>query len=1100
MCLLAAVATYSQSLAGRISGTVSDNSGAVIPGATVVVTNKATSLTWKTTTDINGFYVVTNLPPATYDVEAEAAGFRKALRAGYELPDAGRITADFKLEVGTVTESVVVTEVLGETVNTISGEVARTIDSEQVEDLALNGRNYLQLVSLIPGVVLLDEDQMALTTSLSVTNQSVNGTRGGSNHLMVDGGMNLDSGSNGSQVSNVGVDFIREMRVQTSAFSAEYGRNSGASINVVTKSGGNRYNGSLFHTLRNDYVDASDYFSPQKQAFRFNDFGFSLGGPIAFGPLKKGQLFFFAGEEWKKIRRFTSPTRRTLPTRAERVGDFSRRTNSIYYPGTRTPIPDKNLSSLMTADGRAIMKVYDAMEKYTASYVDTPTTNNAVFQVLNPFNWRQDIVRIDWKASERQSVYFRWIHDSYDLIDPFGTFNSSQLPTTPTARNRPGYGPQFSLLSMISPRLYNEAKINASWHGQRTPLQGANWLRSTYAFQFPLVFGGNGPYPSGIPDVSISSFATFNGPARVYLMAPTTDISISDNLSYILGRHAVKGGVMIIRNRKDQNGRSVYNGSVTFNTSANNGTTNYALADAALGQFQLYTEAASDPIGFFRFSQYDAYVQDFWRLTHRFSIEVGLRYSHYIPTYTAANNIVNLVLALYDPAKAVSVTSTGLIVPGSGNPLNGLILAGDGVPKSQLGRVLGANSPEVLAVPVGAPRGFYNTANLFMPRFSFAWAPFANSRMAVRGGFGAYHDRMQGNLIYSQTNIPPFSKQVSLESGNLSNPLGGVTSALAVMGSINAIDPNLKIPTVYSYNLGIQRELKWGFFLDATYVGNVGHHLLRQPDINFPPFVVLAQNYTIPSAQRPVTNAIRPYKGYSAIRMFLSDANSSYNGLQTYLTRRKGNLVLTVSYTWSHAIADASSDTENPDSGLEYTNRRFFRGSTTYDRRHVFVTTYTYRIPLLRKRRGFVGAGLGRWEISGITRWQAGQPLTPTGSATGVTRRADYIGGDVSLPSDERGPNRWFDTAAFRTAPNDRLGTAGVGIIRGPSLYLWDVSLRKEFRLHENWRLRFQADAFNLMNHVNFRSLNVTTSNTDFGSFSAAGPPRNLQFGARITF
>jgi len=1099
-CLLVG-ALCAQNFNGSISGTVADSTGAVIPGAVVVVTNTETGRTWKTAADSSGFYQVTNLPPGAYNVEAEASGFRKVLKTGYNMPDAGRITADFKLEVGAVTESVVVSEVLGETVNTVSGEVARTIDSEQVQDLALNGRNYLELVALIPGVALLDEDQMATTTSLSVSRQAVNGTRGTSNNLMVDGGMNLDSGSYGSQKLNVGVDFIREMRVQTSAFSAEYGRKSGASINVVTKSGTEKFHGSLFETVRNDIFDAKDYFSPQKPSFRFHDFGWSLGGPIAFGPLQKGKLFFFGGQEWKKIRRYTSPTRRTLPTRAEREGDFSRRTNAIYYPGTRTPVPNKDLRPLMTADGRAIMKVYDAMEKYTASYVDTPSTNNAVFQVLNPFNWRQDIARMDWKAADRHAVYFRWIHDHYDLIDPFGTFTSSQLPTTPTARNRPGYGPQLAHLWTVSPRIFNEARINATWHSQRTPLQGTNWMRATYGFQFPLVFGGvGGPYGNGIPDVTISGFASFNGPARVYLMAPTTDITFADNLSYLRGRHAFKTGVMMIRNRKDQNGRSVYAGSVNFTTSANNGTTNYALADAALGQFQLYTEAAGDPVGFFRFSQYDAYIQDSWKVASRLSVEIGLRYSYYMPVYAVANNMANFVPALYDPAKAVSVTANGLIVPGSGDPWNGLIRAGDGVPAKQASRVPGANSPEVLSVRAGAPRGFHNDYHLFMPRFSFAWAPFAGSRMAVRGGFGAYHDRIIGGLTYQQVNLPPFSRQVSYESGNLANPLGGIASALAVMGSINAIDPNLKVPAVYSYNFGIQRELKYGFFLDLTYAGNVGRHLLRQPDINFPSFAVLAANYQIPSSQRPVTNAIRPYKGYSAIRMYLSDANSNYNSLQTYLTRRKGNLILTVSHTWSHAIADASSDSDNPDSGLEYTNRRFFRGSATFDRRHIFVTTYTYRIPFLRTRRGFWGNAFGRWEISGITRRQAGPPLTPVGSSTGVTRRADYIGGEVSLPSDQRGPNRWFNTSAFRTAPNDQLGTAGVGIIRGPGLYLWDISLRKEFKIHEGWRLQFRADAFNLMNHVNFRSLNVTTSNADFGTLGASGPARNIQFGARITF
>lgn len=252
--LLTVSACFAQLSSGRISGTVSDSSGAVIPGAAIIIKNQATELTWKVTTDAKGYYVVTNLPVGTYNVEVEAAGFRKAAQAGYDLVDAGNIAADFKLDVGTVTESVVVREVLGETVNTVSGEVGRTIDSEQVQDLALNGRNYMQLVSLIPGVALLDEDQMALTISLSTTNQSVNGGRRDNNHLMVDGGMNMDSDSNGSQINNVGVDFISELRVQTSAFSAEYGRNSGASINVVTKSGGDHYYGGLLYTIRNDYL------------------------------------------------------------------------------------------------------------------------------------------------------------------------------------------------------------------------------------------------------------------------------------------------------------------------------------------------------------------------------------------------------------------------------------------------------------------------------------------------------------------------------------------------------------------------------------------------------------------------------------------------------------------------------------------------------------------------------------------------------------------------------------------------------------------------------------------------------------------------------
>ncbi|MCL4401377.1 MAG: Plug and carboxypeptidase regulatory-like domain-containing protein, partial [Acidobacteria bacterium] len=408
LLVVCAGAAFSQNNNGRISGTVSDSSGAVIPGANVVVTNQATKLTWKAATSKGGFYVVTNLPVGTFDVEVDATGFRKAKQTGFELVDAGRVTANFKLEVGEVTQSIVVQEVLGETVNTVSGELGNVIDHEQVQDLALNGRNYMQLVSLVPGVALLDEDQMGLTTSLSITAQSVNGTRTNTSNLMVDGGSNVDSGSNGSQINNVGVDFIREMVVQTSPMSAEFGRSSGATINAVTKGGGNSFHGGLLYTIRNDALDAKDYFAPRKPILRFHDYSWNLGGPIAGGPLKKGKFFFFAGQEWKKIRKFTSPSRKTLPTLAELDGDFSDRVNNnIRYPGTTLPIPDKNLAPLMTADGKAVMNVYRAMISRAALYTNRPGSNNATYQVLNPFNWRQDIVRIDYTISDKQSLYFR---------------------------------------------------------------------------------------------------------------------------------------------------------------------------------------------------------------------------------------------------------------------------------------------------------------------------------------------------------------------------------------------------------------------------------------------------------------------------------------------------------------------------------------------------------------------------------------------------------------------------------------------------------------------------------------------------------------------
>src|SRR5262245_33201603 len=338
-----------QTITGRISGTVTDANGAAVPGVNVKIVNVATQQVRTATADPNGFYVATNLPVGDYIVTVEHQGFKKATKTGYNLVSDGRLTVDFALETGAVTETVEVVASTGETVNSTSGEVARVIDQSQVQELGLNGRNYLQLTTLIPGAPLLNDDQLGLMTSLS-TSQPINGSRGNANNLTVDGGFNLDSGSNNSQINNVGIDFIQEVKIQTSNFSAEYGRNSGASINVITKSGGNQFHGSAFEFLRNDQLDANNFFSNARGRFttdptakapdvivpsgdaragnkvvdrptlRFNNFGFSVGGPIL-----KDRFFFFGGIEWKFIRQFSAPTNRTIPTTAELNGDFSLR-------------------------------------------------------------------------------------------------------------------------------------------------------------------------------------------------------------------------------------------------------------------------------------------------------------------------------------------------------------------------------------------------------------------------------------------------------------------------------------------------------------------------------------------------------------------------------------------------------------------------------------------------------------------------------------------------------------------------------------------------------------------------------------------------------
>jgi len=426
-----------------------------------------------------------------------------------------------------------------------------------------------------------------------------------------------------------------------------------------------------------------------------------------------------------------------------------------------------------------------------------------------------------------------------------------------------------------------------------------------------------------------------------------------------------------------------------------------------------------------------------------------------------------------------------------------------------LGRVPIGNSPQVLAVPAGAPRGFYDAEHLFAPRFGFSYSPFANDRTAIRGGIGLFYDKPEGNIIFSQLNIPPFIQSSTFQSGNLSNPSGGTAGAASLL-SATAIDPHLTLARTTNYSLGVQREMPWGVLFEVSYVGNQQRHILRQPDINLPTFATLQANAALPA---PIAiNRLRPYQGYTSIRMYLSDSTANYNGLQVYATKRKGDFLGTASYTWSKTLADSSSLTANPDN---WRDRRYNYGVADFDRRHVFATTYFYDSPLFRHRGGFVGTALGGWQLSGITRVQSGPPITilansalggktgPTGTTNVSGRRADRVPGVSLAPT---APGQFFNPLAFAAPSQTSPGTSGVGTFTGPYVFVTDLSLRKNFRLpKENMGLTFQSDFFNIFNRANYSlgslgNATLTVGSGNFGSFGSASNPRNVQFGLRFNF
>ena len=1080
---------HPQTSLGQISGVVTDTTGAIIPGAAITITNGGTGAIRTATSDDNGYFIATNLPIGDYSVAVKKEGYGPARHTGLSVIADAHLSANFQLQVGAVTEEVTVTAIAGETLNTTSGELAHVIDTKEVEALPLNGRNYTQVLTLIPGAVVTNPDIFAVTTGLNSTNQVVNGNRADSANLTVDGAFNQASGSNGSLINNVSPDFIKEVKIETSNFSAEFGRTSGPAFNIVTKGGTNQFHGGAVEYLRNNDLDARPYFSSIKTQLVYNNFGYFVGGPIL-----KDKLFFFAGEEWKRLRQQQSPSVQTTPSSAQLAGNFAG-VAQLNFPGTTNPIPNNNIASMMTTDGKAIANVFTTMNKLGTYTDQTGATNNLTLIPLNPLNYREDIVRIDYAINTKHNLFGRWINDSNSLIDPFGTFSSSNLPTTPTTRNRPGQSYLASESWTIRPTMINQATVNFSFVSQNIPPYGVNWKRSTYGFQYNKLFPGAGPYPTGIPYVTIQNFASFQGP-NFALHSPTTDIQLADTMSIIKGNHLFKFGGIYIRNRVDQNGRPQYDGQINFSTSSSTNTTGNALADALLGNFQAYTEASADPTGHFRFNQPEAFVQDTWRATQKVSLEYGVRWQLICPLYTQGNNMSNFDPSAYSASQVITVLTTGKVVPGSGNPYNGLVRAGDGVPSDQAIRVPNINTAAFPQIPLGAPRGFYDMKGAFGPRVGFAYAP--DSKTSVRGGFGMFYYRVEGNVTFSQVNVQPWLQSVEFDNANLANISGGTPNNTALQGGISAIDPKLKTSYVEDYSLGVQRELPWSMLLETTYVGNAGHHLLRQPNVNAPTPAQVATNTSYN------TNYFNQYQGFTGISQNRSDSNSNYNALQIYLTKRTGELTFTSGYTFGKTLGDSSTN----NTGLEWwQNRAYNYGPLSIDRRHAFINTVTWQLPNFAGKNLLIREAIGGVQLTGVYRYQSGPYYSITGSAPTLgTRRANYVAGSAFYAKGNRfalasHQAQWLNQAAWTAAPGNAFGNAGVGQVELPSLQQVDLTFTKAFVITERVNFKFQADAFNALNHCNYSSLGTTaTSGSSFGRLNGAYPNRQLQLGAKVTF
>ncbi|HSL21537.1 MAG TPA: TonB-dependent receptor [Vicinamibacterales bacterium] len=1074
-----------QEITGTITGTVMDETGGVLPGVTVVVKHVETGRAWEVITTETGVYTASLLPIGAYEVSAEMTGFRKFLRTGLQLSVNDRLRVDVRLRAGDIAETV---EVMAESpvVRTETSEVGTLINNTQVLAMPLNGRNIIQLVAMQPGVSTTLGSQLFVGLG-NLTNVFVNGNRASQNNWMIDGADNNDVGSNLALINYVNVDSVGEVRILRSNYSAEFGRSGGGQINVVTKSGTNAFHGSAYEFYRDDKFDGVNFFATQDfdgdgdrdpAPLDYHNYGGTIGGPVL-----RNKLFFFFGQEFRNIDQVrgggVALTR--VPTQKQRNGDFSEFSTVITDPLTGQPFLNKQIpQNRIDPLARALL------DRFPLPNADPAVLGgNRNFSASTPQgrDFREELVRIDYQFSPNHLIYGRFIHDTIPSEEPFGEIFGTNNAAFPGIANTKTDNPGRSFVGtwnwIVGPKLLNEVSYNYSRGAILSEISSPLSARDV---AIPKVFSG-APGDNLLPGVSFGGGQNYGGWG---FFGPYDNTygshRVKETLTYLMGSHTMKGGLLLSWEFKNENAAGGTNGTFTFpgTSSAAFRSTGDAFADFLLGRATTYSETNIDITSHLRFQMYEAFLQDDWKIRPNLTLNLGVRWSAILQPFDTNDVLTNFDPARFDPSRAFQISAANVRVPGTGDPLNGLIIAGQDSP-------YGRRVTET------------QWAN-FGPRAGFAWDPKGDGRTSVRGGYGRYFDRTLVGIALQNAFInPPFATQAIFDAAGgsgptLQNPRGGAARNTEVnVLQLRAMSPDFKIPSTHQWSLGVQRELPYNFNVDVAYVGSAGRNLLRSYDINQTP----------PGTTSP-TNAARPYRGWGDIELRVTNATSIYHSLQVAVQRRfTAGLQLNVNYTLSRAESDSSSDRNTTDRVQDVNNLAAERAITAYDRTHIFGANYVWSLPFFNDTSNKLMYNLlGGWQLSGASQFASGTPLTitmttNTSNSFGlVTRRPDLVG-------DAEGPKtleQWFNTTAFARPAANTFGNAPRSVVRGPWRHMTDLALFKNFLVSDRVGVQFRLEAFNAFNETNFTGVRTTLESADFGRLITAGEPRMIQFGLKLTF
>lgn len=1050
--IVLAGSAFGQAVTGSIFGNVSDSTGAAVPNVTVHAVNTGTSETHSTTADAQGGYLFPALRAGQYRVEVEASGFKKVVHDGIGLGVNQNARLDLRLEVGSLNQEIRVT---GDAplVDTREAQVGGTVDQARVESLPLNGRNVYSLATILPGVARATTQTVADNSGNFV---EANGSRTRQSNFLLDGGFNNSLFRNGgNQAPNP--DAVGEFRVLTSNFDAEFGRLSGAVINVVTKSGTNQFHGSVFEFLRNNDLNARNFFQPSVTPLHQNQFGATAGGPIIHD-----KTFFFASYQGLRIRTASFVNSGLTPTAAERAGDFSSfpTGQQPVDPATKAPFPGARIpQSLLDPVAQNILKL-----------VPLPNAPGGYFQgsAASWNNEDQGFVKIDHQINAAHKISGSLFLVRNSGVDPF--VSSTQIPNYAIVDS--AYDQRNVVANedwIVTPALLNQARFSYSLNRYATVSQvHTNW--SDFGSAVTL-----GALPARPPQIFVNGFWQMGTFGDDHM--DQTSWGLSDTVTWVRNGHSIRAGGGYTRHGFVETGNWLGAGQIRFSGSSSKN----ALADFLLGHANSFRQNNGQNRDF-NSGDFFGFFQDDWKISRKVTLNLGLRYEVDQPLVSTTDQLQGFRFGVQ--SKVFPTAPLGLMYPGD----------------------------------PGTPRGVIPTQwNNFAPRVGVAFDPFGNGKTAIRAGWGLFYAATLENITGNLQGQPFLVDVTANVTPNLNTPWANVPGGSPFPYTLSHSNPlfslpltasyvgeNLGMPYVMQYNFTVQQQLTQQWSLQAGYVGNASRKLYLQRDANAPVYVPGLSSVANVNSRRPYLPGT-----FAEISETETAANASYNSLQVSLTRRfSRGFTLMANYTWSKSIDIASDDQLNPTvvSFSDSNNLRLDRAPSDFDTPHRIVLSYLWEAPPVR-RWGLIGKEvLSGWQVNGITSVQSGSPFNVTSNIDSnfdgnSTDRPDLVG-NPRLDGGRARPQliaQYFNTAAFKAA-SGLDGTAGRNLLYGPAAVNWDFSAFKNFAISERKKVEFRAELFNLFNEVNFAAPNATLTSPSFGRILSAQAPRIVQFGLKFLF